>query len=166
MIEEGRRLTHIDEQGRAAMVDVSGKPVTSRRAVAESYISLQPATLAMVAEGSMPKGPVLATAELAGTQAAKRTAELIPLCHPLQLTNIAVRCTAVSDGIRIRATVECSGQTGVEMEALVAASVASLTIYDMVKAVDRSAVIGPTRLIEKTGGASGTWQVADVESPR
>ena len=166
MSEEGRRLTHIDEQGRAAMVDVSGKPVTSRRAVAESYISLQPATLAMVAEGSMPKGPVLATAELAGTQAAKRTAELIPLCHPLQLTNIAVRCTAVSEGIRVRATVECTGQTGVEMEALVAASVASLTIYDMVKAVDRSAVIGPTRLVEKTGGASGPWQAVDVESPR
>jgi cyclic pyranopterin phosphate synthase len=148
------------------MVDVSGKPVTSRRAVAESHISLQPATLAMVAEGSMPKGPVLATAELAGTQAAKRTAELIPLCHPLQLTNIAVRCTAVSEGIRVRATVECTGQTGVEMEALVAASVASLTIYDMVKAVDRSAVIGPTRLVEKTGGASGPWQAVDVESPR
>jgi len=166
MSEEGRRLTHIDEQGRAAMVDVSGKPVTSRRAVAESHISLQPATLAMVAEGSMPKGPVLATAELAGTQAAKRTAELIPLCHPLQLTNIAVRCTAVSEGIRVRATVECTGQTGVEMEALVAASVASLTIYDMVKAVDRSAVIGPTRLVEKTGGASGPWQAVDVESPR
>lgn len=166
MSEEGRRLTHIDEQGRAAMVDVSGKPVTSRRAVAESYISLQPATLAMVAEGSMPKGPVLATAELAGTQAAKRTAELIPLCHPLQLTNIAVRCTAVSEGIRVRATVECTGQTGVEMEALVAASVASLTIYDMVKAVDRSAAIGPTRLVEKTGGASGPWQAVDVESPR
>ena len=155
-----QRLTHVDADGRATMVDVGAKPITDRRAVATSAIFLANATLDMIDSGSAPKGPVLATAELAGIQGAKRTSDLIPLCHPLDLSSVVVRCTVdrASSSVLIRAEVQCSGKTGVEMEALTAASVAALTIYDMVKAVDRGALIGPTRLIEKSGGARGDWR--------
>ena len=163
METKGDRLTHVDAAGRASMVDVSAKPITDRRAVAATFISLAPSTVAMIAAGDAPKGTVLATAELAGTQAAKRTAELIPLCHPLALTNIVVNCTLEDTGVAIRAVVTCSGQTGVEMEALTAASIAALTVYDMVKAVDRKATIGPTQLLEKSGGASGAWSSDTAE---
>ncbi len=157
---EEQRLTHVGADGRAAMVDVGSKPVTDRRAVAESRVLIAAEVLDLIARGAAPKGAVLSTAELAGVQAAKRTAELIPLCHPLQLSFVEVRCTAdhAAGAVTIRAEVHCSGQTGVEMEALTAASVAALTVYDMIKALDRGATIGPTRLLEKSGGKSGEWR--------
>lgn len=153
-------LTHLDSQGRAHMVDVADKPVTHRRAVAESFIEMKPETQAMIIGGSAPKGDVLATARIAGIMAAKRTSDLIPLCHPLSLTHVSVDLVAGSSsrpGITIVATAETDGKTGVEMEALTAASVAALTIYDMCKAVDRGMTIAGTRLRSKEGGASGTW---------
>jgi cyclic pyranopterin monophosphate synthase len=154
------RLTHLDEQGHAHMVDVGGKAVTRRRGVAESFVAMRPETLEMIVSGSAPKGDVFATARIAGIMAAKRTSDLIPLCHPLALTHASVELSAESDpvaGVRITATVETGGQTGVEMEALTAASVAALTIYDMCKAVDRGMEIRDTRLLLKEGGKSGTW---------
>ncbi len=155
------RLSHLDAAGRARMVDVGAKAVTERVAVAGATVVMRPATLRLIAEGALPKGDVLAVARLAGIMAAKRTAELIPLCHPLALSYVDV--TAIPNGTRTRgavdieATVRLAGRTGAEMEALTAASVAALTIYDMCKAVDRDIEITAVRLIRKEGGKSGRW---------
>ena len=151
------RLTHLDERGQAHMVDVGAKADTMREAIARGVVQVEPATLAMITAGSAPKGDVLATARIAGIMAAKRTSDLIPLCHPLMLTRVAVEITAdtPSSTLRIEATVRTTGKTGVEMEALTAVSVAALTIYDMCKAVDRGMRITDIRLVEKRGGRSG-----------
>jgi cyclic pyranopterin monophosphate synthase len=156
------KLSHLNERGEARMVDVSEKAATSRTAVAEGFVTMAPETLALVESGEAKKGDVLATARLAGIMAAKRTHELIPLCHPLLLTKVTVDLTPTSElpGIAVRAEVKVNGQTGVEMEALTAVSVACLTIYDMLKAADRGMVIGPIQLLEKSGGRSGTWRNA------
>jgi cyclic pyranopterin monophosphate synthase len=153
-------LSHFDDRGQAHMVDVSAKPVTDRIAVAEGAVRMSAATLALITEGRAKKGDVLSVARLAGIMAAKRTADLIPLCHPLPVTKVAVELTPDPDlpGIRIEATVKTSGQTGVEMEALTAVSVAALTVYDMVKAVEKSMVIDGIRLILKDGGKSGRYE--------
>jgi cyclic pyranopterin phosphate synthase len=153
-------LTHIDDQGHAAMVDVGAKAVTTRTAVAAGEVRMAPATLAAIRAGTAPKGDVLAAARIAGIMAAKRTPELIPLCHTLLLTKVAVEFTIddVASRVLITATVRCNGQTGVEMEALTAVSVAALTIYDMAKALDKAMVIGDIRLLQKSGGKSGDWQ--------
>jgi cyclic pyranopterin monophosphate synthase len=147
-------LSHIDAGGRATMVDVSAKPVTDRSATAGATLTCAPATLAAVREGTTPKGAVMSTAELAGIMAAKRTAELIPLCHPLSLSKVAVAIDIDNalPGFRISATARTTGQTGVEMEALTAVSVAALTLYDMLKAVDQAMIIGDVQLIQKRGG--------------
>ena len=152
-------LTHLDGEGRARMVDVGDKPVTTRQAEARGELRCLPETLAAVRAGTTPKGSVIATAELAGVMAAKRTADLIPLCHPLALTRVAVDLEPVVDknAVRCQATVETRGCTGVEMEALTAVSVACLTIYDMVKAVERGIQIEGIRLVEKKGGKSGHY---------
>lgn len=152
-------LTHFDAEGRAHMVDVSDKPATDRIAVAEATVTMRPETLALVTEGRARKGDVLGVARLAGIMAAKRTADLIPLCHPLPLTRAALDLSpdASLPGIRIRATVRTTGVTGVEMEALTAASVAALTVYDMLKAVEKGMVIGGVRLLVKDGGKSGRY---------
>jgi cyclic pyranopterin phosphate synthase len=157
--KERRRLTHVDRRGRPRMVDVSAKPPTPRRAVAEALVRLAPETLSLVIDGSGPKGDVLLVAELAGVQAAKRTSDLIPLCHPIALTDVGVEITPdrAAGVLRIRAATATVGPTGVEMEALTAASVAALTVYDMIKGVDRSAEIASVRLLEKSGGRSGEW---------
>ncbi len=151
-------LTHFDDKGAAHMVDVSEKATTSRVAVAKGYISMQPATLAMVADGTAKKGDVLGVARLAGIMAAKKTHDLIPLCHPLALSKVAVGLEIAKGGIAIEATVKNTGQTGVEMEALTAVSLAALTIYDMVKAVDKTMVISDIRLVLKDGGKSGLFE--------
>lgn len=151
------RLTHIDETGRANMVDVSDKAVTSREALAEGFVAMAPETLALALSGDAKKGDVRATAELAGIMAAKKTSDLIPLCHPLALTKVEVRVEPGEGGLGVTARVRTSGQTGVEMEALTAVSVACLTIYDMLKAADKAMTLGPIRLLEKSGGKSGTW---------
>jgi cyclic pyranopterin phosphate synthase len=153
-------LTHFDAAGRAQMVDVSGKPATPRRAVARGSVAMAPATLALVIEGSAAKGDVLGVARLAGIMAAKRTAELIPLCHPLPLSKVAVDLVPEPQAgrVAIAATVATTGPTGVEMEALTAVSVAALTVYDMLKAVDRGMVIGDIRLALKEGGKSGRYE--------
>jgi cyclic pyranopterin phosphate synthase len=151
------KLSHVDERGEARMVDVAGKAVTHRRAVAAAFISMQPATLAMIVEGRAPKGDVMATARIAGIMAAKRTSDLIPMCHPLPLTHAVVDLEPDADGIRITATCETDGVTGVEMEALTAASIAALTLYDMVKAVDRGMTVSDVKLLSKEGGRSGIW---------
>jgi len=154
-----KRLSHLDSRGNARMVDVAEKAVTVRIAVAEATVSMLPATLKILKSGGTKKGDVLAVARVAGIQAAKKTSELIPLCHPLALSSVTVDFTFKSARtIRILATVRCEGKTGVEMEALTAASVAALTIYDMLKAVDRGITISLVRLLEKTGGKSGTWK--------
>ena len=158
MTVDADKLTHIDEHGAARMVDVAGKPVTRRRAVAEAWIRMRPETVQMIVDGRAPKGDVFAVARIAGIQAAKRTAELIPLCHPLPLTSVAVDLVAEAAAVRITAVAETEGKTGVEMEALTAASVAALSLYDMCKAVDRGMEIGPVRLLEKSGGKSGAWR--------
>ncbi|MCZ0733560.1 cyclic pyranopterin monophosphate synthase MoaC [Phreatobacter sp. AB_2022a] len=157
---QGRHLTHLDAAGQANMVDVSHKPATERIAVAEGCVVMRADTLAIVKAGEAKKGDVLGTARLAGIMAAKRSHELIPLCHPLLLTKVAVDIVPddALPGVRATATVKVSGQTGVEMEALTAVSVACLTVYDMVKAVDRAMRIEGIRLIEKTGGASGAYR--------
>jgi cyclic pyranopterin phosphate synthase len=154
-----RRLTHVDRGGRPRMVDVSDKPITARRATAEAQVTVSQDTLSLVIDGLAPKGDILTVAEVAGVMAAKRTWELIPLCHPLPLTDVAVEITPdrAAGALRIRASAATSAQTGVEMEALTAASVAALTIYDMVKGVDRGAEIHFVRLLEKSGGKSGEW---------
>jgi cyclic pyranopterin phosphate synthase len=153
----GDRLTHVDEHGAARMVDVAGKPITHRRAVARAMIHMSRETLAMIVEGRAPKGDVLAVARVAGIMAAKKTSDLIPLCHPLALTHVSVDFEPVLDGVLIRAAVETNGTTGVEMEALTAASVAALTLYDMCKAVDRGMTIDGLGLLLKEGGKSGRW---------
>src|SRR5204862_7922149 len=155
-------LTHIDARGEARMVDVSGKPATERVAIAEGRVIMQPKTLELVRRGDAKKGDVLGTARIAGIQAAKRTHELIPLCHPLPIAQVEIDLTPNADlpGILVRARVKVAGKTGVEMEALTAVSVACLTIYDMVKAVERGMRIEGIRLIEKRGGRSGHYRVA------
>ncbi|MEO1276481.1 MAG: cyclic pyranopterin monophosphate synthase MoaC [Pseudomonadota bacterium] len=154
------RLTHFDAAGDAQMVDVSEKPVTAREARAVAEIRMQDATLALIREGRAKKGDVLAVARLAGIMAAKKTHDLIPLCHPLQISKVTLELEPLEDPARvaIAATVKTSGQTGVEMEALTAATVAALTVYDMVKAVDRGMEIGGARLVYKDGGASGRFE--------
>jgi cyclic pyranopterin phosphate synthase len=153
-------LTHFDDSGNAHMVDVSGKAVTDRLAVAESSVTMTPETLALVLQGTAKKGDVMGVARLAGIMAAKKTADLIPLCHPLPITKVTLDLTPdeTLPGVRIRATVKTSGQTGVEMEALTAASIAALTIYDMLKAAEKGMEIGPTRLLRKEGGKSGIYE--------
>ena len=153
-------LTHLDEHGQARMVDVSPKAETQREAVAGGRVRMQAETLALMRAGNLPKGDVLGTARVAGILAAKRTFELIPLCHPLLLTHVAIDFSfdEATSAVEIQATVRCHGQTGVEMEALTAVSVAALTIYDMAKAVERSMVIDGIRLLEKRGGKSGEWR--------
>ena len=152
-------FTHFDASGNAAMVDVSAKPVTGRTATARARVAMQPATLAMIQAGTAKKGDVLGVARIAGIMAAKRTAELIPLCHPLPISAVSVELTADAAGsaVEIAATVRTTGQTGVEMEALTAASVAALTVYDMCKSVDRSMRIDALRLTHKAGGKSGEF---------
>jgi len=152
------QLTHMDAEGRARMVDVSEKAPTFRRATAESFIRLSRSTMKLLLDGKLPKGNALETARLAGIMAAKRTPELIPLCHPLLLTHTDVAAEPQKDGVRFLASVACSGNTGVEMEALTAASVAALTLYDMVKAVEKGATIETVRLMEKSGGKSGPYR--------
>jgi len=153
------KLTHLDEKGRAAMVDVSDKADSERAASAEAFVVLSPEAYALVVEGTAPKGDVMATARIAGIVAAKRTAEFIPLCHPLALSHVAVEFTPIPErhAIRIVASAQTTGPTGVEMEALMAASVAALTVYDMIKAVDRAAVVETVRLLTKSGGKSGAY---------
>ncbi|HEU4458883.1 MAG TPA: cyclic pyranopterin monophosphate synthase MoaC [Methylibium sp.] len=155
-------LTHFDAQGQAHMVDVSAKAATHRVAVAEGWIRMQPATLALIERGDAKKGDVIGIARIAAIQAAKRTAELIPLCHPLPLTRVSAAFEVDAAGVRIacRVTAETLGPTGVEMEALTAVQVGLLTIYDMCKAVDRGMVIEGVRLLEKRGGKSGDWTSA------
>ena len=150
-------LTHINEQGRARMVDVTEKPETFRTALAEGRVRMSPQTLALVRTGGTPKGDVLSVAQVAGIMAAKRTHELIPMCHPLRLTGIDIRFTFEESAVHIRAEVKCKGETGVEMEALTAASAAALTIYDMCKAVQKDMEIDNIRLCRKTGGKSGDY---------
>ena len=154
------KLSHFDAKGQAHMVDVSAKPVTDRVAVAQGVVRMTAETLRLITEGRAKKGDVLAVARLAGIMAAKRTADLIPLCHPLPVTKVAVDLTPdpALPGVRIEATVKTSGQTGIEMEALTAVSVAALTVYDMVKAVEKSMVIDGIRLILKDGGKSGRYE--------
>ncbi|MFC3099531.1 cyclic pyranopterin monophosphate synthase MoaC [Altererythrobacter lauratis] len=154
------KLTHLDDSGAARMVDVGGKSPTDRSATAAGFIRMSPATLAAVREGSGPKGDVLAAARIAGIMAAKRTGDLIPLCHPLALDAVAVDFTFEAEGIAVFARASLTGKTGVEMEALTAASMALLTIYDMAKALEKGMVIENLRLIEKTGGKSGDWRAA------
>ncbi len=154
------RLTHIDETGAARMVDIGDKAVTGRVAVATAIVSMKPQTLALLEQGGHKKGDVLAVARVAGIQAAKKTSDLIPLCHPLMLTSVAVEFRIDRSGscVHIDATCKVSGKTGVEMEALTAVSVAALTIYDMCKAVDREMEIRNVGLLSKSGGKSGDWQ--------
>jgi cyclic pyranopterin phosphate synthase len=152
-----KHLTHVDEHGAARMVDVAGKAISHRRAVAGAVVHMRGETLAMIVEDRVPKGDVFTVARVAGIMAAKRTSDLIPLCHPLALTHASVEFEPVGDGVRIRATVETNGATGVEMEALTAAGVAALTLYDMCKAVDRGMTVDGLGLLLKEGGKSGRW---------
>jgi cyclic pyranopterin phosphate synthase len=159
------KLSHLDEEGRARMVDVGDKPDTQREAIAQGRVLMQPKTLALIQEGGLPKGDVLAVAQVAGVMAAKRTHELIPMCHPLLLTHIGVEFELRepdevnrSASIEVTATVRTTGKTGVEMEALTAVAVAGLTIYDMCKAVDRGMRLDAVRLLRKSGGKSGEWR--------
>jgi cyclic pyranopterin phosphate synthase len=156
------RLSHLDEAGRARMVDVSDKPATARSASAEGTLTCAPETLQAVLEGRTPKGAVISTAEIAGVMGAKKTSELIPLCHPLPLSKIDVKIDpdAALPGFRVRAEAKATANTGVEMEALTAATVACLTLYDMMKAIDRGMVIGDVRVLTKAGGRSGDWSAA------
>ncbi len=150
-------LTHIDAEGRARMVDVSDKPETAREAVAEGYVRLAPETLALAVSGRGRKGDVRAVAEIAGVMAAKRTSDLIPLCHPLDISKAEVAVDVEGERLKVTARVRTTGRTGVEMEALTAVSVACLTLYDMLKAADRGMVIEDVRLLSKSGGRSGDW---------
>jgi cyclic pyranopterin phosphate synthase len=150
--------THLDQTGAAHMVDVGAKPATQRRAAARGRITMSTDALEAIRNGNAPKGDVLSTARIAGIMAAKRTADLIPLCHPLALTKVGVDFVWEDNGITVTATAATNGQTGVEMEALTAASVALLTLYDMAKALDRAMVLGDIRLLEKSGGRSGDWR--------
>jgi len=154
------KLTHVDAAGRARMVNVGSKPVTARTASAEGVIRMSDEAFRVIREEALPKGDVLAVSEIAGTLAAKRTAELIPLCHPLGLDQVTVAASLEPElpGVRVRASAKVTGRTGVEMEALTAVSVALLTVYDMVKAVDREMEIEQVHLLEKTGGTKGDWR--------
>jgi cyclic pyranopterin phosphate synthase len=155
---QARRLTHIDRRGRAGMVDVSSKPVTLREAVARGEVTMRPETVARITAGALPKGDVLGVARLAGIMAAKRTSDLVPLCHPLPLTHVEVELTPDPAGrVRIESRVRVEARTGAEMEALTAVVVAGLTLYDMCKAVDREMTLGAIRLVRKSGGRSGTF---------
>ncbi len=158
MSREGK-LTHFNAAGEAHMVDVGGKAVTQREAVADGWITMQPETLRLIMEGSHKKGDVLGIARVAGIMGAKRTPDLVPLCHPIMITNVELDLEAVPEknAVYCRATVRCSGQTGVEMEALTAVQIALLTVYDMCKAVDRGMVMRDIGLVSKSGGKSGTW---------
>ena len=158
------KLTHLNDAGQAEMVDVTAKAITEREAVAEATVSMLPETLKLIVEGGHKKGDVFTVAKLAGVQAAKQCSNLIPLCHPLMLTSIKVDLQAdlANNRVVIQSRCKLAGQTGVEMEALTAASVAALTIYDMCKAVDKGMVIGDVRLLEKQGGKSGHWQAESV----
>ncbi len=151
-------FTHLDDQGRARMVDVGDKASSRRKAIARAEIHMSPETIQALTQGGIPKGDVLAVARVAGIQAAKKTAELIPLCHPLPLTSVTVEFEIKEDRVEIESKAETFGQTGVEMEALTACSVAALTIYDMCKALDRMMVIESVALWEKEGGKSGDWK--------
>ena len=155
-------LTHLDSAGKARMVDVGGKAATHRVAVAAGRIRMLPVALAAIRDGAVPKGDVLAAARIAGIMAAKKTSELIPLCHPLGLDAVAIDFALVDDGVEATASASLTARTGVEMEAMVAVSIALLTIYDMAKAVDKAMVIDAVRLIEKRGGKSGDWQRPDA----
>ena len=146
------RLTHLDAQGRASMVDVGDKPMTAREAIAEGFITLQPATLAAITDGTVPKGEVLSTARIAGIQAAKRCSDLIPLCHSLALDSLLIDFELMQNNVKITATAKVTAKTGVEMEALTAVSIAALTIYDMCKAIDKTMTIDGIHLVKKTGG--------------
>lgn len=152
------KLTHLDEQGQARMVDVGGKAETARSATAEGRICMTSAALNAIRDGSGPKGDVLAVARVAGIMAAKKTGELIPLCHPLALDAVVVDFAFEPDAVRVTACASLTGKTGVEMEAMTACSIALLTVYDMAKAIDKGMVIEQVRLLEKTGGKSGTWR--------
>jgi cyclic pyranopterin monophosphate synthase len=151
------KLTHLDASGQATMVDVSAKAATVREAVAEGRIAMSAAALAAIRDGSVKKGDVLATARIAGIMAAKRTSELIPLCHPLMLSKVSIDFAFEESGIRATATARLTGQTGVEMEALTAVSVALLTLYDMAKSLDKGMILKDIRLLSKRGGKSGDW---------
>ncbi len=152
------KLTHLDEQGNARMVDVGGKPVTRRTAVATGRIAMSAEALSAIRDGEVPKGDVLAAARIAGIMAAKKVGELIPLCHPLALDSVSIEFAFDDGGLRATTTATLDGKTGVEMEALTAASVALLTIYDMAKAIDKAMIIADIRLLSKTGGKSGDWR--------
>jgi cyclic pyranopterin phosphate synthase len=160
-------LTHLDNSGAARMVDVADRPLRIRSAIAEGFLNLAPATLALVIEGSAPKGDVVAVARVAAIQGAKRTAELIPLCHPLPLAGVevAIDPTADGSGLRLRASVRTTAATGVEMEALTAVQVGLLTLYDMLKAVDPAMTMGPVRVLEKHGGRHGSWHHPAAAEP-
>lgn len=163
---ERRKLTHVSRGGRPRMVDVSAKPPTARRATAEAFVTLEQDTISAIIDGQTTKGDVLTVAEMAGVMAAKKTSDLIPLCHPIPITDLVVEITPerTAGGVRIRATAATVAGTGVEMEAMTAASVAALTVYDMVKGVDRGAAIRDVQLMEKSGGKSGEWRRADTDS--
>lgn len=160
------KLTHLDEGGAARMVDVGGKADTQRIAIASGRIAMSPAALVAIRTGDAPKGDVLGTARVAAIMAAKRTGELIPLCHPLGLEAVSVDFAFEQNAIRATASASLTGKTGVEMEAMVAVSTALLTIYDMAKAIDKAMVIGEVRLIEKRGGKSGAWKATDTGGAR
>ena len=159
------RLSHLDESGRARMVDVSDKPISRRLALAEGSVTMGRETLAAIRRGETPKGDVLTVARLAAIGGAKRTAELIPLCHPLPIEAVDVEIDLDDDlpGLRLRVRVSAESRTGVEMEAMSAVAIGALAVYDMVKAIDRGLAIGPIRLLEKRGGRSGTWTAADAD---
>ncbi len=161
MADKKKRLTHVKGSGEATMVDVGDKAITRRKAVAEGFISLQPETLTLLRENKLKKGDAVQVARIAGIMAAKQTSALIPLCHPLMLSQVEVEITLDDEGARICSTVRCEGKTGVEMEALTACSVAALTLYDMCKAVDKSMVIHGIRLLRKEGGRSGVFEAGD-----
>jgi cyclic pyranopterin phosphate synthase len=153
----GIKLTHVDSHGRSRMVDVTGKQQTHRVARAEAFVEMSAPTLKLLRQNALPKGNPLETARIAGIQGAKKTSDLIPLCHPLPLTHVDVAITIVKGGVRLESTASTKAETGVEMEALTAAAVAALTLYDMCKAVEKGITIGGIRLLEKTGGKSGHW---------
>ncbi|MCB4861956.1 cyclic pyranopterin monophosphate synthase MoaC [Sphingobium sp. PNB] len=155
------KLTHLDEEGSAHMVDVSAKATTARKAVASGRISMSPDAAAAIEQGLVKKGDVLAVARVAGIMAAKRTANLIPLCHPIPLSSVSIDLDLDGSGVTVTATAKTAGQTGVEMEALTAASVALLTVYDMAKALDKGMIISDVRLLAKSGGKSGDWTAGD-----
>ncbi len=158
MPRERSKLSHVGPRGEASMVDVGGKQITARRAVAEGRVTIGPTAARAVRASAVAKGNVLEVARLAGIQGAKRTSDLIPLCHPLPLDAIQIEARLVRSEVRLRAEVRCEGRTGVEMEALTAVSIAALTVYDMLKAIEKGIEIGPIRLLEKSGGKSGDYR--------